>query len=84
MPFSIKNKQADQLLRELMKTTGENVTEAVVNSLRDRLQRVSGRSEPQSLFERLLQIVQRVDTLPDLDKRTADEILGYDETGVPN
>jgi antitoxin VapB len=66
-----------------MRVTGESVTDAVVNSLRDRLQRVSGRSKPQTLCERLSQILDRVDRLPDIDKRSAEEILGYDETGVP-
>jgi hypothetical protein len=28
--------------------------------------------------------LQRVDALPCLDSRTADEILGYDEEGIPS
>lgn len=32
----------------------------------------------------LEEILQRVDALPVLDSRAADEILGYDERGVPH
>jgi antitoxin VapB len=30
------------------------------------------------------EILARVDALPDLDTRTADEIIGYDENGLPS
>jgi hypothetical protein len=34
------------------------------------------------LVEALLAISQRCSSLPDLDNRPADEILGYDDTGA--
>jgi hypothetical protein len=34
-------------------------------------------------IERLLDIANRVAALPRLDNRTPDEILGYDEKGLP-
>ncbi|HYX25009.1 MAG TPA: type II toxin-antitoxin system VapB family antitoxin, partial [Thermoanaerobaculia bacterium] len=39
MALSIQNPEAEQLARELADRTGESLTEAVVNSLRERLQR---------------------------------------------
>jgi antitoxin VapB len=39
--------------------------------------------ESGSSAERLERILERVDRLPTLDDRSADEILGYDENGVP-
>ena len=40
MPFSIKNEEADRLVLELAKATGEGLTKAVTKALRERLQRV--------------------------------------------
>lgn len=37
-----------------------------------------------ALKERLLAIAKRCAALPLLDRRTPDEILGYDEYGMPN
>lgn len=35
------------------------------------------------LSRRIEDILQRVDALPTIDNRSADEILGYDEHGLP-
>jgi antitoxin VapB len=35
------------------------------------------------LFQQLMAIVSRVDALPVLDSRSADEIIGYDKDGLP-
>lgn len=83
MAFSIKNNEADRLVREVMRLTGENLTEAIVNALQERLKRVRGRRQILSVEERLNQILQRVDALPELEHRSADEIIGYDENGLP-
>ena|ERR1051326_3693472 len=39
MALSIKTEEADRLARELSRLTGESMTEAVTNSLRQRLER---------------------------------------------
>jgi antitoxin VapB len=36
-----------------------------------------------SLVAELDELLRRVDALPTLDTRSADEILGYDENGIP-
>jgi antitoxin VapB len=40
-------------------------------------------SRPLSLGEELLAIRRRCAALPDLDSRTPEKILGYDENGLP-
>lgn len=40
--------------------------------------------QKQALKERLMKISQRCAGLPVLDNRTPDEILGYNETGMPD
>lgn len=83
MALSIKHPEADRLARELAQRTGESLTDAVLNALRERLRRESGRRRAVPLAEELLEIGRRCSALPVLDPRPADEILGYDENGLP-
>ena len=83
MALSIKNPEADRLARELAETTGESMTEAVVQALRERLQREQARRRAPRLAERLRAIRKRCSKLPVLDGRSTEEILGYDESGLP-
>lgn len=77
--MSIKNAQADQLARELAALTGESITEAVVASLETRLALERRRLRERSLRD----IVERFRELPVLDDRSAFELMGYDEHGLP-
>jgi antitoxin VapB len=67
----------------LAAVTGESVTAAVRRAAEERLQRVRRQPAGRSLAEEILEIGRRCAALPDLDTRTADEILGYDEAGLP-
>lgn len=62
--------------------TGESLTEAVVVALQDRLAREHARRRP-PMSARLRRLQSHVATLPVLDPRTAEEILGYDDHGLP-
>jgi antitoxin VapB len=84
MPLSIKNPEADRLARELASTTGESLTQAIIRALRERLLRERGRARSVPLTEELRSIRKRCSTLPVLDDRTPDEIVGYDENGLPS
>lgn len=79
MVLSIKSAQADQFARELAELTGETITEAVVTSLEARLALERLRQRERSLRD----IVERFRQLPVLDERRIDDILGYDEHGLP-
>jgi len=83
MALSIKHPVADQLARELAETTGESLTDAVLNALKERLRREKGRIKAPRLAEELRSIRERCAALPRLDTRSSDEILGYDGDGVP-
>jgi antitoxin VapB len=84
MALSIKDPEADRLARELAERTGETLTEAVVIALRERLARETGRSRTVPLREELAAIRRRCAALPVIDARSAEEILGYDEHGLPS
>jgi antitoxin VapB len=82
MPLSIKNPRAEELAAEVAKVTGETLTDAVIVALQERLERLSGRRRGPDMAARLTAISERCQALPDLDTRTPDEILGYDEAGT--
>ena len=81
MPLSIKNVEAERLAREFASERGTTVTRAVIGALEDALRRTRGRRVAPSLWDAILDISDRCAALPDLDTRTADEILGYDDRG---
>lgn len=83
MPLSIKSRKTDELARELAKETGETITDATVKTLEERLLRVRARRAEPDLVERIMEIGRHCASLPDLDTRSPDEIIGYDEIGVP-
>jgi antitoxin VapB len=84
MALSIKNQEAERLARLVAEQTGESLTGAIEQALRERWERLQRKQRAPVRIERLLEIANRVAALPRLDKRTADEILGYDENGLPS
>ena len=85
MALSIKAPEADRLARELADTTGENITDAVIGAIRERLQREQHRRQKKELLlQEVRAIVAHCASLPVLDGRPADEILGYDKNGIPS
>jgi antitoxin VapB len=82
MALSIKNDTAERLARQVASETGESLTDAIIHSLEERLEGLKGRRSAPDLFETLMTISRRCSSLPDLDTRSANEILGYDEIGA--
>ena len=82
MALNIKSSEADRLARQLAAETGESLTEAVVNALRERLDRQRARQQP-SMKTRLERLAAEVANIPVTDARGPDEILDYDDAGLP-
>lgn len=81
MALNIKDRETDRLARELAKATGETITEALKKALIERLERT--RPRKLSRLDELNEIALRCAALPDVDRRSPDEILGYDKDGLP-
>ncbi len=83
--LSLRDPETDSLARQVASLTGETLTEAVRGALRLRL-----RDEQLKRGERpwddaaIDAIIERFNALPVFDTRTPDEILGYDENGLPS
>lgn len=83
MGFNIKNAEAHRLAKKLADLTGESMTAAVTQALRERLERV-GHAKHGSLAERLLVIGKRSARHLKEPFRSADHgDLLYDERGLP-
>ena len=83
MALSIKDPEADRLAREVAARTGETLTAAVIAALRDRLARLRSQPRRRRVSDDLREIGKRCARLPTLDDRHADDIIGYDERGLP-
>jgi antitoxin VapB len=83
MPLSIKNEATERLARQVASETGESLTQAIQTALQERWERLRANRPSRILAGQLEDLLGRVDALPTLDSRTEDEILGYDEHGMP-
>ena len=85
MALNIKDPQTHAIARELAQVTGESITQAVHIAILERLRRVrTSRITPaRSLADALDEIALRCAALPDVDTRSPDDIIGYDEHGLP-
>lgn len=83
MPLCIDDPETERLARTLVERTGESITVAIRRALEDRLRCIASAEEAPALLEELATIRNRVAALPILDLRSADQILGYDEAGLP-
>lgn len=81
----IDDPEVEHLVHAIAQRTGETTTEVVVKALRERLEREEARvQDVERIVAEAMAIGRHVATLPVLDDRSPDELLGYDERGLPN
>lgn len=83
MVLSLLNPETERVAREVAEIKRETKTDAVTVALRDRLDRLRRDRVQRSLADELDEIARHCASLPVRDRRSADEILGYDENGLP-
>jgi antitoxin VapB len=86
MALSIRDPATGRLARELSRRTGESMPQAIRTALAERrawLDR-SREAEIERRRRALDALVESSRALPVLDTRSEDEILGYDEHGMPS
>jgi antitoxin VapB len=85
MALSIKDPETDALVRRLAKLKKTSFTGAIRLAVNNELNLSEKRRGPTPEFwAKLRQLQDEVAALPVLDSRTPDEIMGYDEHGLPN
>lgn len=83
MALNIKDPETDRLARDVAAATGESITRAVHSALQEKLERLRA-SKDATFFDDIDRITQRAAQLPVLDARTDEQIIGYDEHGLPS
>ena len=81
MSLNIKARRVHELARQLAERRGTTLTSAVEAALEEALAR--SRQPGGRVLDRLDAISRHCARLPRHDRRTADEILGYDDHGLP-
>jgi antitoxin VapB len=83
MALSIKDPETERLARALAKRTGESLTIATRRAIEERLRRVGGTARRAALLEDLAASRRRWSAMGVMDARSADDIIGFDENGIP-
>ena len=83
MALNIRNSETERLADALARLTGETKTQAVTQALRDRLERLRRERSGRRLADELDAVALQCAALPELDTRDTNEIIGYDEHGLP-
>jgi len=77
----IKNPAAHRLAQQLSKHKGVTLTDAVIGALEDQL---NAAKKPKPIDRKKIDaLLEKMRALPMLDTRSPEEILGYDEFGLP-
>ncbi len=85
MALNIKNPETERLARELARRRKQGITEVLTDVLRkevERERRKPSRQDDAAFKRGIDEIVAHFNSLPVLDDRTDDEILGYNEQGL--
>jgi antitoxin VapB len=82
MALTIEDPVTEKVVRELAEATGETIETAIGRAVAQRLHRVQS-LRARRLADEIMEIGRRCAALPDFDTRSAEEILGYDEFGLP-
>lgn len=84
MAINIKDLETEKLIREVAELTGEGITETVRIALEDKKKSLAREEAIEADIEAIRKIAEHCSSLPIIDNRSPDEILGYDEFGVPS
>ena len=85
MSINIKNKEAERLLAEIKAQTGRGTTDLLLDLLRRERERLTDEQARavESALEDMRWLQDRWRSLPIIDPRPLDEIVEYDENGLP-
>ncbi|MBX9649127.1 MAG: type II toxin-antitoxin system VapB family antitoxin [Xanthobacteraceae bacterium] len=83
LPMNIRSAKVDELVQRLARLTGEDVETALARAIEERLSRVVT-PIPADRTAAIESFFERASRLSILDPRSADEIVGYDRSGLPS
>jgi antitoxin VapB len=80
--LNIKSPEAHELAAQLARLTGESMTRAVTEALRERLERKRRERDRERMVAQAMAIARQVASYPRKDRRSHGDFL-YDERGLP-
>jgi len=85
MGIIVKNRDTEKKIRKLAARTGESLTMAIDQAVEERLQRLGPQKRKGRVNrKRLAELLAYFDSLPKINEHLTDEeIIGYDENGLP-
>ena len=83
-PLNIKDEKTYALARQLADQSGQSLTRVVRDALEREVQRLALAQRPAVPLEDISEIIDRIAGRPAKDVRAADDIIGYDENGLPS
>lgn len=83
MPLNIKDSETYALAKRLASLTGESLTQAAKRAVQERLAHVEKSRGSIRLADELDHIARQCATLPRRDRRSAEQIIAYDQRGLP-
>ena len=81
--MNIRSAKVDQLAQRLARLTGEDIETALERAIEERLSRVA----PPAAVDRkaaMDSFFERISRMRVLDPRAVDELIGYDDRGLPS
>ncbi|MCU6454906.1 type II toxin-antitoxin system VapB family antitoxin [Sphingomonas sp. A2-49] len=84
MGISIKHDGVEEMIRRMARYRSSSLIDAIEIAMRRDFEREGIATIPEDYDERVRLAQAIVANAPVLDDRTPDEILGYDENGLPN
>ena len=73
----------EELIKAIVKFSGETESEAVTQALRERLAHFRRIHDKEGITHQIEETLKCIDAMPIRDRRSADELVGYDEYGLP-
>lgn len=80
MALNIKSRETEEVVRELAKRMGLSITEAIRQAAEEKLRAIEADKERRKAALRAIIAAGR--SIPILDTRSDDEILGYNDRGT--
>jgi antitoxin VapB len=83
MAFHVSNETVDHHVRALAELTGQSITDAIDAAVKEKLNRLRPRASDPNYVRDLMEMSDRIGSLLGSNLRTTDELVGYDDNGLP-
>jgi antitoxin VapB len=83
MAFHVSSERVDQNVRRLANLTGQSLTDAIDAAVVEKIRRLEPRKPDPNYVRDLMEMAAKIRAKLNPDGRSADELIGYDEDGLP-